>query len=102
MPGPNSRTSSVIMAYWPSRGSSLNNIYFCTMQVGVVQYFIRHILSYHESNEKKEEKHIFAYVRWKERHPHYNWFGVSALTLLRVLVPVVYCQCKESSVGVLP
>ena len=31
MPGPNSRTSSVVMAYWPSRGNTLDNIDYTRM-----------------------------------------------------------------------
>ena len=42
MPGPHSHTSSVIMAYWPSRGNILNNINYSKRQVGIVQYYIRH------------------------------------------------------------
>ena len=56
MPGPNSTTSAIIMAYWPSRGSSLGSIDYGRMQVGVVQYFIHHTLQYgQETNEEKNE-----------------------------------------------
>ena len=105
MPGPNSRTSSVIMAYWPSRG--LNNIDFCTMQDVVVQYFIRHILSYHESYEKKRGRAHFWLLSMEgaEQHPHYNWFGVSATICVNsfesaspcCLLPVqrIICRCAS-------
>ena len=79
LPGQNSRTSSVVMAYWPSTTrTSLLNIDYSRMQVGVVQYFISHILQYREMNVEKREEHVFAYVKWKKRHPHYDWFGLSA------------------------
>ena len=25
-----------------------------------------------------KEEHIFAYILWKQMHPHFNWSGVSA------------------------
>lgn len=75
LPGRNSRTSAVIMAYWPSRGQNLSDIDYSRMQVGVIEYFISHLLQY---QEKSEEEHVFAYVKWKKGHPHCDWFGVSA------------------------
>ena len=41
MPGVNSKQSAVVMAYWPITQWNLN-IDYSTMQVGVVQYFVRH------------------------------------------------------------
>lgn len=78
MPGPNSHTSSVIMAYWPSRGSSLNHIDYSRKQVGIVQYFLRHDIWLISDNNHVKQEHIFAYVKWKELHEHYDWYGVSA------------------------
>ena len=43
-----------------------------------MQYFISHILQYREMNGEKREEHVLAYVKWKKRHPHYDWFGLSA------------------------
>ena len=51
MPGQNSRSSSVIMAFWPSKGNTLNNIDNSQMQVGVVQFFMCHMLSYSNSGD---------------------------------------------------
>lgn len=39
MPGRNSPASSVVMAYWPSKRSSLEDIDYSRKQVGVLQYF---------------------------------------------------------------
>ena len=94
------------MAYWPSRGSSLNNIDYSQMQVGVIQYFIHHKLSYCESNARKEEEHIFAYVKWKEQHPHFDWFGVSATVCIDsfessspcCLIPIQRIGCRCASI----
>ena len=30
------------------------------------------------SGQAKESEHIFAYVKWKQSHPHHDWFGISA------------------------
>ena len=54
MPGPNSRTSAAMMAYWSSSSNSLSNIDYGRMQVGIVQFFIHHILKYNESNEERK------------------------------------------------
>lgn len=102
-PGPNNKNSSVIMAYWSKSGCSLNEIDYNRMQVGIVQYFISHTQSFLEESEVREEEHIFACVRWKEQHPHYDWFGISATVCVNsntsdspfVLLPVqrIACRC---------
>ena len=74
MPGPHSHTSSVIMAYWPSRGSILTNIDYSKRQVGIVQYYIRHKIRFVVNNETVEHVHLFAYVKWKESHEHHSWY----------------------------
>ena len=45
MPGPNGKSSSVIMAYWPCSSETLDNIDYNRMSIGVVQYYIRHVIS---------------------------------------------------------
>lgn len=39
MPGTNSNSSSVVMAFWPERGSNLSSTDYSKKSVGVVQYF---------------------------------------------------------------
>lgn len=75
MPGANSNTSAVIMAFWPAKGHDLLNIDYSRMQVGIVQYFLIHHLS---TTEVKKQKHIFAYVHWKKLHRNKDYFGISA------------------------
>ena len=103
MPGPHSHTSSVIMAYWPSRGNILNNVDYSKKQVGIVQYYIRHKIRFVINNETIEKVHIFAYVKWKESHEHHSWYGVSATicsTMFEIpaaccFLPVqrIFCRC---------
>ena len=62
-------------AYCPTGGHDLRNIDSVRMAVGVVQYFIRHSLQYQGGHK---EEHVFAYIRWKKKHHHHDWFGVSA------------------------
>ena len=52
MPGPNSKMSAVVMAYWPSRRQHLDNIDYSTMKVGVVQYFVRHKICLKDNTSK--------------------------------------------------
>ena len=103
MPGRNSHASSVIMAYWPSKRSSLKDIDYSRKQVGVVQYFLKHKVSYTEDDMCMEHQHIFAYVKWKETHEQYNWYGISAavchdsfeVPAACCFIPVqrFYCRC---------
>lgn len=76
MPGANSVKSSVITAFWPGKGNNLQTIDYSTKQVGVIQYFLIH---YFSSAEVDEERHIFAYVKWKQPHRHQSYFGKSAI-----------------------
>ena len=71
---------SVIVAYWPSTGHSLATIDYTNYRVGVIQYFLKHAVTFVDADgtEKKEE-HIFCYVVWKQQHHNENWFGVSAV-----------------------
>lgn len=68
---------AVIMAYWPSTGCSLSNIDYSKCCVGIVQYFLKHKVSF--TSDKKTVEHIFCYVHWKQNHTFYNWFGQSAV-----------------------
>lgn len=93
MHGSNSHSSSVVMAFWPSRGSCLNNIDYSKKNVGVIQFFIQHSYSYCTSgnSEVKKEEHIFAYVRWKEIHPCHDYYGVSATVCIDMFEPLNSC-----------
>ena len=81
MPGRHSKSSAVIMAYWPSRGQNLGSIDYSTMQVGTVQYFVRHKFRYCISGSFRyhEEVMLLACVKWKKLHTHFDWFGSSAI-----------------------
>lgn len=78
--GPNSISSSVIMAYWPGSGNSLGSADSIPMRVGVIQYFIQHTVTLSSSLATKPEaySHLFCYVHWKKIHQHADWCGVSA------------------------
>ena len=79
-PGQNNRSSSVIMAFWPGSGETLETIDYSRMRVGEVQYYIKHTIKVYtpDLNQQEDQPHFFAYVTWKKRHPDYNWFGISA------------------------
>ena len=83
MPGANDHSSSVIAAYWPGSGSSLNAIDYTSKRIGVVQHFILHSIEFvsEDNNNLENEKlqHLFCFVYWKKNHPESNWFGVSTI-----------------------
>lgn len=66
---------AVIMAYWPGGGSSLSSIEYGRCRVGVIQYFLRHCITF---SDQTTEEHVFCYVLWKQDHPSRDWFGKSA------------------------
>ena len=71
-------SSAVITAFWPSRDQDLNHS-GAGMKVGIVQYFLKHQVTLcNADNGKKKCEHVMAYVKWKERHAHEDWFGISA------------------------
>ena len=74
-------SSSVITAYWPSRGNDLSKTDDSRMRVGRVQYFCKHRASFCDSDTSE---HIFAYVAWKQKHPHEEWLGISATVCLNM------------------
>ena len=103
MPGPNSILSAVIMAYWYTTRCDLSNINYSTMQVGVVQYFLRHrIITSNATNETSVEDHLFAKVKWKVLHRHYDWFGAAAtcVKIFRNFPALIFYQCRGSLKGV--
>ena len=109
MPGRNSNSSAVVMAYWPNRVEDLSTIDYSTMQVGVVQYFSRHKFCYSISGNHEEEVHIFACVKWKRLHAHFDWFGSSAIVCESIdeieftnFMPVqrIACRCAYISMPV--
>ena len=67
----------VIMAYWPGSGNSLNNIDYSNLQVGIVQYFFKHFISFDNSSER--HSHLFCYVLWKHPHVFNQNFGQSVV-----------------------
>jgi len=73
--------SGVIMAYWPTSGHALDSINYSRYNVGIIQFFISNIIKFHEDNTsgRVQEEHLFCFVKWKQRHPHYDWFGQSAI-----------------------
>ena len=73
-PGPNNISSSVVMAFWPGRGNSLQSIDYCSIRVGIVNFYFEHTVVFDQS----KETHVFCFVEWKKVHPHSNWCGISA------------------------
>lgn len=113
-PGPNSRSSSVIAAYWPGSGDTLQNIDYSRMRVGIVQFFVRHTLKLYDTsaigNTTQEYDHLFAYVHWKKLHPKASWYGISATISSELFeipgacafIPVqrIACRCAYATLNI--
>ena len=72
------KKASVIGAYWPHEGSSLECIDYTKLLIGTIQNFIEHKLIMKDSDGTMlEVNHLFCYVKWLIPHPEHNWFGNS-------------------------
>ncbi len=82
-------SSSVIMAYWPSRGDLSSIDYSVRRNVGVVQFFCRNRANFqHHQSDKVSREHVFTFIRWKQKHPHEDWYGHSATVCLDMYEPL--------------
>ena len=109
-PGPNSRSSSVVMAYWPSREDLTGGSE--QLNVGEVQLYIKHSIKIRQqpSCDPQTECYAFAYVNWRKLHQHCNWFGVSARVCIDsfeqpsafCFVPVqrIYARCAYAELPI--
>ena len=79
LPGGNNHASSVIMAFWPTNGTTLLPTDHQKMSVGIVQYFVRHCVHFKCDHNSKIDvlEHVFAYI-WKKVHPNHHFYGCSA------------------------
>lgn len=64
-----------IMAHWPVSGTSLATIDYTKYSVGVIKYFLKHVIKF----QSGQEEHLFCYITWKQQHPLFNWFEQSAV-----------------------
>lgn len=73
-------SSSVIAAYWPSKGNNLSDITYSYKNVGIVQHYIKHEAKLRDNSNTEvfSVEHIFAYIIWKQQHVQKDWFGISA------------------------
>lgn len=70
----------MIGAYWPSNGSSLSTIDYSKLNMGVIQYFLKHTVSMKDKcGRTKDFHHILCDVKWFISHPESHWFGTSAV-----------------------
>ena len=77
LPGGNNCASSVVMAFWPTNGTTLS-IDYQKKSAGRVQYYVRHFIHIKCGNKIDVLEHVFAYVKWKTVHPNHNFYGQSA------------------------
>ena len=85
--------SSVIMAFRPTSGSNLSTINYSRMSVGVVQKYYKNTVTLGKKNTVEEKnEHVLAYVVWKKRHTHEDWFGLSATVTFTLDEPHSMCS----------
>ena len=51
---------SVIVAYWPSTGHSLATIDYTHYRVGVIQYFLKHAVTFVDADGTEKKRNIFS------------------------------------------
>ena len=57
-----SQSSSVVMAYWPRYGSNITVIDYSQMNVGIVQFFMKHTVTLKSNETISKFDHVFAFV----------------------------------------
>ena len=72
-----SQLSSVVMAYWPRYGSDIIVIDYSRMNVGIVQFFMKHTVTLKSNETISKFDHVFAFVVWKNVHEDVGYFGIS-------------------------
>ena len=80
LPGRNSKSPSVVEAFWARSGDDLEAIDYNWPRVGVVQFFASHTTVFKEESGSSDKsiQHMFAYVLWKKLHPHSDFLGISS------------------------
>jgi len=71
------KAGSTIMAYWPGSGNDLRNIDYSVCHVGVIQYFLKHSIKF--LGDSAPCSFALCYVKWKQTHPDFDFFGKSAV-----------------------
>ena len=71
------KTGSTIMAFWAGNGESLTDIDYSVCRVGVVQYFLKHSVTF--SGDSCSRSFALCYIKWKQTHPYFDYFGKSAV-----------------------
>ena len=72
------RSASIIMAFWPDRYGVIRNINYSSPHVGSVQYFCKHQITISTDHGPEQLQNTLAYVWWKSRHSHSDFYGSSA------------------------
>ena len=72
-----SQSSSVVMAHWPSYSSNINTTDYSRMSVGIVQYFLKHTVTFKQDSLTSKYDHVFAFVKWRKLHENVRYHGIS-------------------------
>ena len=108
------RASSVIGAFWPSKGSNITpeRIDGSCENVGEVMYYCRNTVTFKDSTGVQVTKYFtLAYVRWIQKHSKAHHFGSSAIVCIKnsfesfsmcSFIPIsrISCKCATTSVDI--
>jgi len=93
------KRASVIVAYWPNKGSSLATIDYAKLQVATVQYFMEHKITIKDDDGITTElPHILCFINWFVSHPQHSWYSQLAVvthTLKEVPSPMQYMPIQR-------
>lgn len=78
--GASAQSSSVIAAYWPNFGNSIEEFDHSRASIGKVQYYFCHSITLKETHSEvsKIVNYTFAYSHWMDYHHQNSIFGISA------------------------
>lgn len=83
-------SGTVVMAYWPGNGNSLNNINYSMYRIGIIQHFLKRTVKFND--DENNHTYLFCYIIWKQVHPFHDWFGKTVI-VASTLNEVVNSRC---------
>jgi len=93
---------AVIVAYWPSTGSTLNNIDYVSCNVGLIQHFVKHSIVFaNEDDSESTEDHLFCGSNIIPTEIGLVSQQYCQVLWMKSIAFAATCQFKELCIGVL-
>ena len=84
-------SASIIAAYWPTEGSSINCINYAHKSIGKVLYYFTQSITVSALTSQKMQ-YTMAFVQWMETHPQHSLYGISATLCYNVYKAPSLCS----------